>query len=73
MTTFQIICVVVWIGCGILTYGLLFGYMQRQFSTLAERDYWFDRWFSAALALTGPFGLFVTIMTGSFMQGFKWR
>lgn len=61
-----------WIVCGVVTYGLTFGYYQREFSALAKEDYWRDLIFSTVFSLFGPISLFVVFISFRYKHGFKW-
>ena len=65
-----------WIGCGVLSYGLHFGYFQRRFPDLAEGDYKVDLFMSIACGVFGPIGLLAIIYVASAnrgLAGFKWK
>jgi len=51
--------VIFWALCSILSYGISLAYWQREFKSLAERDYVKDTIESAAFSLFGPLSLFL--------------
>ncbi len=65
-----------WIVCGVLGYGLDFGYFQKRFPTIADKHYKTDLWSAVFLGVTGPFGLIVIVLVATLnrgLAGFKWK
>ncbi len=70
-----------WVICGVISYGLVFGYFQREFPNIAEKHYRRDMNTALVVAFGGPFGLLGTLCAmfswGGFSEvskhGFKWR
>lgn len=67
-----------WLGCGLLSFGLVFGYFQKAYLTLAKRDS--DSDFDDALIgfILGPVGLvtaliFIFGLSRHGYQGFKFN
>lgn len=74
MGIFLIILAVTWISCSILSYGLVFAYFQREWPTLAKKDYTDDKLKCLMLSLFGPFSLIASlIMTRFGRHGIKWN
>ena len=62
-----------WLACGVIDYGLIFAYFQREYPSLAEEDYC-KHIFNALLGI--PFGLAALLSSctlGYYKHGFKWR
>jgi len=60
-----------WVLCGLLSYGYGFAYLQRHFPTIAELHYYEDMKFSLLMSLLGPFNLLAVIVKGLCKHGFK--
>ena len=75
MTTFFIFLggACIWIGCGIVSFGLNFAYFQREFPTLARCDYEKDRIQALFWSFGGPVSLFVSFLCFGARHGLKWR
>lgn len=66
--------ILVWIVCGIASYGITFAYHQAEFSSIAEEHYREDVAHSALFALFGPIALLVALGTTGFAKhGWRWR
>lgn len=69
--------VVLWLGCGVLVYGLVLAHLQRGWPTLAAADAKNNQWTAATFALGGPVslvGIGVTMaMSSPGYQGFLFR
>lgn len=63
----------VWLLCGAFAYALTFAHFQREFPTLAERDYYKDRRSAVFSGCLGPIGLLVSISNCGLKHGLKWR
>ena len=57
-----IVFAAVWIACGILAYGVVFGYYRGAYPTLKDIDKTGDRICGAMVAMLGPFGLIVGLL-----------
>lgn len=64
---------ILWVICGYYSYGYCFGYFQREFPTLAERDYEKDRRRALFYCLSGPLSLAVDFMMGQTKHGRKYK
>jgi len=62
-----------WAACGVIHYGLCFGYFQREYGDSAAKDYDEDRRFALGLAPFGPIALIATLQQVGVRHGFKWR
>lgn len=68
------IILIIWIICGILTYGIHFGYFQRKYPELAEKNYKKDMGDAILFGLTGPIGLCVSFLeSGMAEHGLKFK
>jgi len=70
------ILAVVWIVCGVLTYGVTFAYFWRKFPLLQDEpsELRRDRNFAILTACTGPIGLLTAIFCSDFARyGLKFR
>ncbi|MFA5048552.1 MAG: hypothetical protein WC516_06025 [Patescibacteria group bacterium] len=67
----MIYLICLYIICGILNYGLLFGYFQNEFKDLAEERYKEDQIYGIILGLTGFFIVWLNTDFGKY--GLKWR
>lgn len=66
--------IVGWIICGVLAYGLTFGYFQREYPYVAEKNRALYISFSLFVAAAGPIGLGVAIVKSDFAKhGLKYR
>lgn len=65
-----IVAVVVWIGCGVLAYGLNLAYFQGKYPNVRESE---DRKFALTVALFGPIGLFVCLVMGGTKYGLQFQ
>ncbi len=68
-----IMIVAIWVICGVFTYGLSFAYVQKEFSTIAERDYKKDKRYALYLGLLGIFSLIVVLFTNGIKHGLKFK
>lgn len=68
---------VVYVVCGVLTFGILFAESERRWPTIAVENRNMARAFASMLALTGPLGfivvLLVNLVDGSLCYGLKYR
>jgi hypothetical protein len=73
--TFIIAAAVVWLLCACLTYGINFGYFQREFAGIAEITRRSDMAMAMAFGLfLGPLGLLVSFFLSGFCQhGLKFK
>jgi len=62
-----------WVICGILNYGLLFAYLQKEYPTIAKMDYVEDRRGALIVSLFGPIALIVVTMMDGNKHGFKYK
>lgn len=59
---------------GTMAYAITFAYFQREYPSLAERDYRKDKARGVAFAILGPVGLIVSYYASDFAEhGLKWR
>ena len=72
MGIFSIILMVTYIPCSLLSYGLFFAYIQREWPTLAKEDYADDRFKSIIISLFGPISLIIISMITRGRHGTKW-
>ncbi len=68
-----VIIATLWIACGVLTYGLMLAYQQREFPLIAATDYVSDVLFAVLFGALGPFGLFAALFCGGTRHGVKWK
>ncbi len=74
MSDWIVLGVAAWIACGILTYGIAFGYFQRKFALIADETIMADRIFAAVFGLCGPVGLVTSYFLSGFAKhGLKYR
>ena len=63
-----------WIVCGVLSYGILLAFFQREFECIAKASYASDRTICAYLSLTGPiFLMLVAIECAPSKHGLKFK
>lgn len=75
MNNFPWLLALLWLVCGILTYGLCLGYWQRTYALVAPDYRMVDVGVAVFFGLLGPAGLlFVVIMTSVHggLRGFLW-
>ena len=66
--------IVIWIICGILTYGITFGYFQGGWPEISEKGYRQDMSFSVFFGLLGPIGLIISFFISGFAEyGLKFK
>ena len=53
----NVIIAVIWVVCGVLSFGLSFGYYQNAYPNIAEKGYLGDFMFSLLVSLLGPITL----------------
>jgi hypothetical protein len=53
------LAVIGWIACGIVGYGITFGYFQNEFPNIAREWRTMDRCFAVFIGLTGPVGILI--------------
>lgn len=58
------ITALLWIGCGVLAYGLTFAHFQGKYPTIAIETLPDDRRVATFMAIAGPIGLFVALIQG---------
>ena len=71
--TMLLIIGLAWVVCGAFAYALMFAYFQREFPSIAQRDYRIDIFRSCFVALCGPLGLLATMLITGAKHGLKWR
>ena len=64
---------IIYIVCGVITYSTHFAFYQREYPSLAERDYKRDRNDAMCAGLTGPIGLRGNATTIGFKHGLKFK
>jgi len=62
-----------WIVCGVLSYGLGFAYLQREYPIVAVKNYHSDMVDESIFALLGPFALFSTLFFWGYTHGLKFK
>ena len=62
-----------WIVCGIISYGFDFAYYQREYSPIAKKDYKEDRIICVFFALLGPINLIEIIIRKNYKHGLKYK
>jgi len=67
-----ILLLAVWVICGVLEYGLCFGFFQREYPILAEEDRGDDKRRAFIAAMSGPIGLLSSLLLGHYKHGFKY-
>ena len=66
--------IIIWVICGILAYGITFGYFQRKFPLLAKRSYMEDAGFATIIGIFGVVGLLLSVCLSGFCRyGLKFR
>ena len=69
-----LLVLIIWLICGILTYGITFAYMQEEYPLVAEIGYEADRNFAILLGICGPIGLLVSFFRSGFAKhGLKFK
>ena len=56
-----------------LAYAMYFAYLQREYPSMAEKDYNSNRSFSLKCAIFGPASLIAAVIVTSAKHGLKWR
>lgn len=69
LTLFIIGYIIFYIICGILSYGFLFAYFQREYPTIAKKKFGRDSVFAHIMALFGPIALLDIFLTGTYKHG----
>lgn len=62
-----------WAVCGVLEFGFTFAYFQKEYERSAAKEYEIDRMNSVIYALFGPISLGVSMFSGHFKHGLKFR
>jgi len=66
--------ILLWIACGLVNYGGMFAFFQREFPCIAEKNRNRDKSFCNMAFATGPWGLIPTILVSRFFKhGFKFK
>ena len=65
--------IVLWICCGILSYGYLFSMLQNKYPRIAEEQYNEDRMYSIFLSICSPVTLIVLFLFGHHKYGLKFK
>ena len=73
MTEFIILLSIIWIICGILTYGGYIAYFQGYYPTLAKEDCQKDKRWALFFAICGPIGLFAGWVVHGYKHGFRFK
>lgn len=58
----------IWIICGILSYGITFGYFQNKYPRMAEKRWVEDFRFAVFFGILGPIGLSVSFPLSGFVK-----
>jgi len=66
-----IIFIIFWVICGVIHYGVVFAYLQKEYPFIAENNLKADRRFALVTSLFGPIALIVDAISGSFKHGFR--
>lgn len=75
-THITLVIILVWIVCGILAYGITYGYFHREYPLINhEKDIKRTTFFiSIVQAMAGPIGLVVSIFSSKFIKhGMKFK
>ena len=73
MILWIIIFAILWIICGILSYGFLFAYFQNEYIFIAKEDYNKDKRYAFGIALLGICGLVAIICMNQYKHGLKYK
>jgi hypothetical protein len=68
--------VLLWLLCGIINYGMMFAYWQRNFPAGAEKEYSKDMFREIVISLFGPIALLsgsVFLLSNPKWYGFKFK
>lgn len=68
-----IIFVMIWIICGILSYGFIFAYFQNEYIFIAKEEYNNDQKKAFTIALFGVCGLVAVICLNGYKYGLKYK
>lgn len=68
-----LVLAVVWLVCGVLAYGFMLAFLQREFPRLAKRDYKCDRRFAMIDFCLGPIGLLACFLSNGSVHGLMFR
>ena len=60
---------VIWIICGVFSYGFTFAYFQREWPPIAEQGVREDRWFAFMTSFLGPVMLIIEAFAGQMKHG----
>lgn len=63
--------IIVWIICGVISYGINFAYYQRKWPSIAQEGYREDMIFCAGISLLGPANLLGSIVLFWHRNGFR--
>jgi len=63
----------VWVFCGVLTYGFSLAYFQGHWPEIAKQDYLRDCAYAFVLSFTGIYGLIVILIEGEHKYGLMYR
>lgn len=65
--------IIFWIACGVLAYGITYGYFQREFPTIAYESQKDDSAMALVFGALGPFGVLLSfVLSGFAKHGLKW-
>ena len=69
----EILIIGVWVACGIVSYGYNFAYYQREYPSLAEKEYKRDMMVCIFLSVFGPINLLVMMDSDEYRHGIKFK
>ena len=71
----ELLFVVLWVACGVISYGMTFAYFQREFPTLAEEHYRKHVGSALSSVFFGLIGILAIVACGWRWRkhGLKWR
>lgn len=69
----ELIIIIIWVICGMLSYGHSFGFYQRNWPNIAERCCTQDQRFSVFMAFLGPVSLAISLIKNRPWHGFMFR
>ena len=73
MNMWMIIFAIVWIICGILSYGLWFAYFQNEYMFIAKENYDNDKKLAFVLSFFGIVSLVILLCMGADKHGLQYK
>lgn len=65
--------ILIWIICGVISYGLNFAYYQKEWPNIAEEDYRLHKIMCLLFAIFGPIILIDTLIRKKYKWGFMFK